>query len=147
MPQKDPRIDAFIAKSADFAKPILTHLRKLIHAECPDVVETIKWGMPFFEYKGQLCHLAAFKAHCSFGFWKGQLLFGRKPGGADDEGMGHFGKLTKVSDLPSDKVLMGYIKKAVALNDAGIKKPTPRPAVPKDLVVPGYFKASLAKNK
>src|SRR5262245_28718851 len=108
MPKKDPRIDASIAQSGDFAKPILTHLRKLIHTACPDVTETIKWGMPFFEYKGQLCNMAAFKAHCSFGFWKGELLFGRKPGGAEDEGMGYFGKLTKLSDLPADKVLIGY---------------------------------------
>src|SRR6266705_559548 len=123
MAAKDPRIDAYIAKSADFAKPILSHLRKLVHAACPGVQETIKWGMPHFDYKGIMCGMAAFKQHCSFGFWKGRLIFGKAPGGARDEGMGYAGRITKLSDLPADKVLLGYIRKAAALNDAGIKAP------------------------
>lgn len=148
MPRKDTRIDAYIAKAADFAQPILKHIRKVVHAACPEVVETVKWGMPFFEYKGALCSMAAFKEHCSFGFWKDELILGRKPGGRDGEGMGHFGRLTKISDLPPNKTLIGYIKKAVELNETGVKKPVPRRlAVKKELVVPDYFTAVLAKNK
>ena len=79
MARKDPRIDKYIAGSAEFAQPILSHLRKLIHTGCPEVEETLKWGMPSFLYKGILCGVAAFKAHCSFGFWKHDLLFGHDP--------------------------------------------------------------------
>ena len=148
MPTKDPRIDAYIAKSGDFAKPILKHIRKLVHAACPDVEETMKWSFPHFDHKGMLCSMAAFKQHCSFGFWKGELILGKGPGGADGEGMGHFGRLTSLADLPSDKALLGYIRKAVELNEAGVKKPAPpRPKVRKELVVPDYFTAVLKKNK
>ena len=69
-----PRIDAYIAKSADFARPILTRLRGLVHQACPQIEETIKWGFPHFEYKGIVASMAAFKQHASFGFWKGTLL-------------------------------------------------------------------------
>ncbi len=146
MPNKDPRIDAYIAKAAEFARPILKHLRKVIHAGCPQVEETIKWGMPHFDYKGPLCGMAAFKQHCSFGFWKSELIVGASEKGA--EAMGQFGRITSLADLPSEKVLAGHLRKAVELNEAGIRKPsTPRSKVKKDLVVPDYFKAALKKNK
>src|ERR1700741_5134526 len=74
MATKDPRVDAYIAKSADFAKPILKHLRKIVHAGCPEAVEIIKWSMPHFDYKGVMCGMGAFKEHCSFGFWKEALI-------------------------------------------------------------------------
>ena len=75
MPETDPRIDAYIEKKADFAKPILKHLRQLVHKACPDVQETIKWSMPFFDYKGNtLCAISAFKEHCGFMFWKSKLM-------------------------------------------------------------------------
>ncbi|MSU58246.1 MAG: hypothetical protein EXS35_08705 [Pedosphaera sp.] len=145
---EDPRVDAYIAKAADFAKPILKHLRQLVHAGCPGVVETMKWGMPHFDHKGILCGMAAFKAHSSFGFWKGELILGRHQGGADGEGMGHFGKITSLADLPDDKTLLGCIRRAVALNDAGVMKPgRPRSQVKPNLVVPAYFTAALKKNK
>lgn len=75
MGTKDPRVDQYIKKSADFAKPILTLFRELVHQACPDVVETIKWGMPAFDYKGLMCGMAAFKQHCAIGFWKASILF------------------------------------------------------------------------
>ena len=146
MPKEDPRVDAYIAKAADFAQPILKHLRKVVHTACPDVQETLKWSMPHFDYKGMLCGMAAFKQHCTFGFWKGELIFGNRK--QEEEAMGHFGRLTNLSDLPSDRVLVGYVKKAVELNDAGIKKEkSPRPKVRKELAVPDYFIAALKKNK
>ncbi|MGB5013263.1 MAG: DUF1801 domain-containing protein [Pyrinomonadaceae bacterium] len=74
MPTIDPRIDAYIEKSQEFAKPVLTHLRELVHETCPDVTETLKWSMPSFEYKGILCGFASFKQHCTFGFWKQTLM-------------------------------------------------------------------------
>ena len=146
MPKKDPRVDAYIARAADFAQPILKHIRRLVHAACPEVVETMKWSFPHFEHKGVLCSMAAFQQHCSFGFWKGDLIFGKRQN--QDEAMGQFGRLTAISDLPSDKILTGYINKAARLNEAGIKKPAPvRPKIRKELVVPDYFNAALKRNK
>src|SRR5579862_2506237 len=114
MGKKDARVDAYIGKSAGFARPILNHLRKTVHAACPDAEETIKWGMPFFMHRGMLCMMAAFKAHCLFGIVKGKLVFGE----GERDGMGHLGKIASLKDLPSDKILAGYIKKAAALNEA-----------------------------
>jgi uncharacterized protein YdeI (YjbR/CyaY-like superfamily) len=140
----DPRIDAYIAKSADFAKPILKHLRGLVHEACPEVEETLKWRFPNFMHKGMLCSMAAFKEHCAFGFWKRELLFGKdRPAG-----MGQFGRIINVSNLPKDKVLLGFIKEAVRLNEAGIKKPArPTSKARKEVGVPDYFKAALKKSK
>jgi len=149
MPKKDPRVDAYIAKSADFAKPILKRLRKLIHSACPEVVEKLKWSMPSFEYKGILCGFAAFKHHATFGFWKGDLMFSgdKFVQKRASEAMGHFGRLTKLSDLPSDKLLLSYIKEAMRLNDEGIKKAAkPQPKVKPVLVVPPELLAALKKN-
>ena len=87
MGRKDPRVDAYIAKSADFAKPILRHLREIVHKACPEVEETVKWSFPHFMYKGMLCSMASFKNHCAFGFWKGTLIVPEKP-----EAMGQFGQ-------------------------------------------------------
>ncbi len=118
MPKTDPRVDQYIAKSADFAKPILLHLRKIVHAACPDVEETMKWSFPHFDYRGEMmCAMAAFKEHCSFGFWKASLVLDE----TTDDAMGHFGKIRSVKDLPSARELTKYIKKAAKLNDEGIK--------------------------
>ena len=147
MPTLDPRVDAYIAKSADFAQPILTHLREVIHATCPDVEETMKWSFPHFQYKGMMCSMASFKAHCAFNFWKGELLLAA----ADDKGqeaMGQFGRIASVKDLPSKKALTAYIKKAMALNDDGTKVPSrEKPATPRALTVPDYFLAALGENE
>ena len=143
MPTLDPRIDEYIANSADFAQPILRHLRQVVHDACPEVEEAIKWSMPFFLYHGMLCNMASFKAHCAFGFWKGELLVA--PG--DDKGreaMGQFGRIASVKDLPSKKALAGYIKKAMALNAEGVKAPSrAKPKVARELLVPDYLVAAL----
>lgn len=149
----DPRIDAYIEKSADFARPILIHLRQLIHAACPDVVETWKWSFPNFDYKGStMCNMAAFKAHCSFGFWKAAIL--PDPDGiltvTDREAMGHLGKITSLKDLPKDAVLKKYIKAAMKLNDEGIKVAPRKTASDKEkaeLKTPADFAALLKTNK
>jgi len=147
MPKKDPRVDAYIAKAAPFAQPILKHLRKLVHAECPDVEETLKWSMPSFLYKGILCGMAAFKEHCTFGFWKHDLVVGDQGAPRAEEAMGTFGRITKLSDLPNDKVLLGYIRKAVELNDAGIKKPAPPKKPREELKIPSSLMLALKANK
>jgi uncharacterized protein YdeI (YjbR/CyaY-like superfamily) len=148
MSQNDRRVDAYITKSADFAKPILKHLRRIVHAAAPDVQETMKWGFPHFMHKGILCGMGAFKEHCTFGFWKSALVFDGKHKSNPGEGMGQFGRITAVSDLPKESVLAGYVRNAVRLNDDGIKTPArPKPRVKKELVVPDYLTAVLKKNQ
>ena len=150
MAKKDPRIDAYIGKSAEFARPILKHLRKVVHIGCPEVEETVKWGMPSFMHKGILCGIAAFKEHCVFGFWKHKLLFGDNPAAQQraEEAMGSFGRLTTLTDLPSEAELLRLVKEAVRLNEQGVKSPPKhKPKRKQELVVPEYLTAALKKNK
>jgi uncharacterized protein YdeI (YjbR/CyaY-like superfamily) len=150
MATKDKRTDAYIAKSADFAKPILCHLRELVHKACPDVEEKMKWSFPHFDYKGMMCSVAAFKEHCAFGFWKASLMKdATKFMRVGETGMGQLGKIKSLDDLPSDRVLLSYIKEAVKLNDAGTKLPARKqtPAGKKDLRVPEDLKKALSKSK
>jgi uncharacterized protein YdeI (YjbR/CyaY-like superfamily) len=141
MGKRDSRVDSYIAKSADFAKPILQHIREIVHRGCPEVEETIKWGMPHFDYKGMLCGMAAFKAHCALGFWKNKLVLERNP-----EAMGHFGRITRLSDLPADRVLLGYVREAARLNEAGVKAPRKAREPKKALATPADLGAALRKN-
>lgn len=146
MGTRDPRVDAYIANSADFARPILAHLREVVHSACPDVEETMKWSFPHFMYGGMLCSMASFKEHCAFGFWKGALVLGDD--GASEGAMGQFGRITAVSDLPSKRALSGYIKKAMALNADGVKAPTrKKPAAKRELAVPDDLARALRKNR
>jgi uncharacterized protein YdeI (YjbR/CyaY-like superfamily) len=146
MATKDPRVDAYIAKSAAFAKPILKHLRKIVHTGCPKVGETIKWQHPHFDYKGVMCGMAAFNRHCAFGFWKEKLILDRDTA-AEKTAMGSFGCIKSLADLPSEKTLIQYVKKAAALNEAGIKAPgRTQPKKREPLEIPAYFSAALKKN-
>jgi uncharacterized protein YdeI (YjbR/CyaY-like superfamily) len=146
MPNKDPRVDAYIEKSADFAKPILTHLRKLVHKASPKISETVKWGMPAFEYKGIVCGIAAFKEHCTFGFWKHSLL-DYNGFSTEKTAMGSFGRIASNKDLPSDDTIIKLVQQAVELNEKGVKVAKPKPVAKKELVVPDYLTAALKKNK
>jgi len=131
MSTKDPRVDAYIAKSAPFARPILAHLRAVVHAAAPSIHEEIKWGMPSFCHNGRIvCGMAAFKAHATFGFWRGALVLGR---GGGQGAMGIYGRLTSVADLPSKRELVASIRKAVALADGAIAAPKRARRAPKAL--------------
>jgi uncharacterized protein YdeI (YjbR/CyaY-like superfamily) len=141
MGKRDPRHDVYIAPPPPPPKPILKHLREVVHKGCPDVEETIKWSMPHFDYKGPLAGMAAFKAHCAFGFWKGSLIV---PG--SKEAMGQFGCITKLSDLPKDSVLVGYVRKAAKLNEAGVKIPRPVKHEKKEIRMPADLAAALKRN-
>ena len=151
MLKKIKAIDAYIAKKADFAKPILNHIRELVHKTCPDVEEKMKWGMPFFDYKGEmLCHIASFKQHAVMGFWKAALMKDAVllENAKAETAMGHLGKITSLKDLPSDKKITAWVKEAMVLNDKGFKLPSKaKTADKKELVVPDYFTKALAKNK
>jgi len=122
----DPRIDAYIARQADFARPILEHLRRVVHEAAPEVEEAIKWSMPHFTYKGRLfAGMAAFKAHATFGLWQANAVLGET--GSEREAMGQFGRLTSVADLPSEEELKDIIRRAAAQAEQG---PAPRPKKP-----------------
>jgi uncharacterized protein YdeI (YjbR/CyaY-like superfamily) len=149
-PATDPRVDAYIARAAPFAQPILQHLRALVHEACPTATETMKWSMPHFEHAGKiLCGMAAFKAHCTFGFWHKGMEKVVKTNGAAEQAMGTFGRITSLKDLPADKTMIGYVRAAVKLNESGAPG-RPRPAATgpkKDLPVPEDLAAALKKSK
>ena len=142
----DPFVDAYIDKANDFAKPILKHIRKVVHETCPDFVESKKWSFPHFGYKGEMmCSMAAFKEHCAFNFWK-QSLLDETAFPEEKTAMGSFGRITSLDDLPNEKTLKKLIKDAMKLNDAGIKvKKSVAPK--KELVVPDVLLEALAKNE
>lgn len=148
----DRKIDEYIAKSEDFAKPILEHWRQLVHDTCPDVTEAIKWGIPHFDYKGDfMCVMASYKNHCSFTFLKAVLMSDpRLKDGAELKPVQRFlGKVTKLSELPADKEFIKMIKEAMVLNEKGMKvAAVPKADKPlKVLEMPDYFSKELAKNK
>jgi len=149
MGKRDKRIDAAIAKSQPFAQPILTHLRELIHETCPDVVETIKWGMPHFDYKGIMCGMGSFKQHAVMGFWKASLMKDKKlmENAASEISMGHLGKLTSMADLPPDRVIKAYIKEAMELNEMGAKIERTKPVRNRKVTVPAPLKKAIERNK
>jgi uncharacterized protein YdeI (YjbR/CyaY-like superfamily) len=157
MPTKttNPKVDAYIQKARPFAQPILAHIRKVVHTACPGVEETIKWSMPFFEYKGAiLCNMSAFKEHCSFGFWGKEMGAVLKDSSALQDGaMGSLGRINSVDTLPSEKQLLAWVRQAAASIDNGthispiaarnkvVKAPKPA------LKTPPEFTRALSKNK
>jgi len=149
MKQYDERVDIFIGKAPAFAQPILQHIRQVVHEASPLIVENIKWSCPFFEYKGIVCMMNAFKEHCSFGFWDSSSLIdphGVIHRGNEKESAGNFGRITKLSDLPGDEILKDFILQLMALNEKGqkvvVKKPTIAP--PKTAIIaPDYFIEAL----
>jgi uncharacterized protein YdeI (YjbR/CyaY-like superfamily) len=145
---RDDRVDAYLAKSPEYARPILMHLREVVHSACPEVEETMKWSRPHFLYKGMLCGMSAFKEHCAFGFWKSSLIV-EKGASKDEPSMGQFGRIARLSDLPPDKVLIGYIHEAMRLNDQNIPSPTrmtPKSKTPRELIVPEDLAKALDGN-
>ncbi|HKI96595.1 MAG TPA: DUF1801 domain-containing protein [Gemmatimonadales bacterium] len=132
MASRDPRLDAYVAKAAPFAQPILHRLRTLIPRACPDAQETLRWGHPSWTYRGTiLCGVAAFKQHLNFGFWNRDAAKAavRLTGGADVPG-----RLTADRGLPSDAVVIRWVKEAVRRIDAGtpsrpIRRPVKKRAV------------------
>lgn len=150
MSKKDARVDVYINKSADFAKPVLDHIRRLVHKACPDVEETIKWGFPHFEYKGVICSMAAFKQHCAFGFWKASLMSDPNKiiNPVGKSAMGDLGKITSLKDLPSDKIMLAYLQEAVKLNEEGVQLQKKVNKISKrEITPPNDFLKALKKNK
>lgn len=143
---RNAKVDAYIAKAEPFARPILLEIREAVHEGCPEVEEELKWGHPSFMYKGILCGMAAFKQHCTFGFWKASAL-DAATGNKKDEAWGQFGRLTRIDDLPGRKAVVGLVKKAAALHDSGVKAPRMKTAPKQPIKEPAYFTAALRKNR
>jgi uncharacterized protein YdeI (YjbR/CyaY-like superfamily) len=149
---QDARVDAYIEKTAPFAQPVLKRLRKLMHEACPEVVESVKWGMPFFLHHDVILgNMAGFKQHCTFGFWGPEM----KAVLADDgmissDAMGSLGRITGLKDLPADKVVLGYFRQAASFVESGQRTKSidrPRKAVKPDIEVPAELAVALKKNK
>lgn len=137
----DPRVDAYIAAKEAFARPILEELRARVHAACPEVGETIKWGAPFFTVAGTpIANMAAFKAHVAFGFWRGEEVTGAAPAA---EAMGAFGRITSLDDLPDRDAFAAFVVKAAALAASGTAKPRPLKHSRPPLDMPPDFAAAL----
>jgi len=148
-PKHNPKVDAYAEKAEDFAKPVFAHLRALIHATCPEVIEEVKWGIPHFDYKGDMmCIFAAYKKHCSFTFYKDALMSdARLKANADIPAAKRFmGKLTNVADLPPDRELKSWIEESMALNEQGLKLPVRESKTPKEVGMPAAFAEKLQAN-
>lgn len=144
MGTRDPRVDAYIARSAPFARPILEHIRSVMHEACPEVEETMKWSMPHFMYHGMLGGMSAFKAHCAFGFWKGTLIVPEQ----EEAAMGQFGRIESIKDLPPRRKFVGYVKKAMKLNEEGVAAPRAARSRPKKpLPMPSDLAKALGRNR
>ncbi|HMS34835.1 MAG TPA: YdeI/OmpD-associated family protein [Ignavibacteria bacterium] len=147
---KSKEINSYIKKSAEFSKPILEHLRQLVHDTCPEAQEKMKWSFPHFDYRGKMmCSMAAFKQHCAFGFWKAKLMVNSQKLFAKygKTAMGNLGKICSLKDLPPDKILRASIKEAMKLNEEGVKVIKPKSAHKGEIKVPEYLLSELKKNK
>jgi uncharacterized protein YdhG (YjbR/CyaY superfamily) len=142
--KKDPRVDAYVASANSFARPILKKLRAWMHKHCPDCVETIKWSAPHFEYKDKMYGgMSAFKEHCAFGFWHPMM----RRNDNSLEGMGSFGKIRSLADLPPEGHFATMAQEAMKLTDENVKPPAKPKKKRETLVVPADLKAALAKSK
>lgn len=143
MSTRDKRIDAYIARSAEFAKPILIHLRAAMHAAVPAVEETLKWGSPSYTHHGILGITPAFKQHCALVLWRASLIVGKaKSRGA----RGHFRRITSLKDLPSKAVLIGLIQQAAKLNEEGVRPKAKAKSAKKAHPTPADLAAGLKKS-
>lgn len=140
------QFDAYIAKSPDWAQPILTRLREIVHEACPDVDEEFKWSAPTFMHHGIMCGMVAFKEYVTFHFWKGELVTGTALGANGEGTAAQFGRLTTLKEVPPKKTLVPLIKKAMKLNEDGVKVDRPKKKRP-TLAMPDYFMAAIQKNK
>jgi uncharacterized protein YdeI (YjbR/CyaY-like superfamily) len=141
-------VDTFVANAEAFAKPIIMHWRRLVHENCPEVVETIKWGIPHFDYKNDnMCVIASYKNHCSFTFLKAELMSDlRLLASKDLKPVQRFlGKVTKPGELPPDEEFIAMLKEAMLLNEKGVKIKREKAAAdkPQILEIPDYLLAAL----
>lgn len=148
MSKQNILVDQYIENAKPFAKPVLSHLRHLVHEVCTEVEEQIKWNFPHFVYKGEiLCSMAAFKEHCVFGFWKASLMSEKMlmQHAREEKAMGHLGRISSLNDLPDDNALKSWIAEAMWLNENEIKvrKVSKKTG---DIIIPDYLVDFLKNN-
>jgi len=136
----DPRIDAYIEQAQPFARPILEHLREVVHCALPQADETIKWSMPHFTLNGKnVAGMAAFKAHAAF------VIHGEgRQGPVDDSAMGQLGRLVTLADLPSDASLSRTLSQAADRITKGVKTARPKSVFKPEIPIPNDFATALA---
>jgi uncharacterized protein YdeI (YjbR/CyaY-like superfamily) len=134
-------VDAYIDRAEPFARPILRHLRDVVHSASPDIEEAIKWGFPNFVKDGIVCHMAAFKEHCAFGFWKGEVIVERDP--SREQAMGQFGRIQSLEDLPPRETIIAYVQEAVRLNEEGVKVPRSKAGPAREAPLHESFRRAL----
>jgi len=147
MGARSEKVDAYIARQADFARPILQRLREQFHRACPDIEETIKWGVPYFVKGGLVGGTAGFKRHVTLGFWKQKVM--QDPHGLFGPGSGSTMsalKFSSLDELPPDGVICEYIREAVRLNEAGVKVPVPKRRARDKLDTPPVLAKALRAN-
>ncbi len=140
--KKDLAVDKYIKDAAVFAKPILSHLRKVVREACPQAQEEIKWRQPFYTYNGKIvCGMGTFKAHCKFWIWNWPTISKSKTQKTKDamKGLLH---IYKVSDLPNVKLIQSLLKESLELRQPGAKpikrkplKKKPPVKTPSDLML------------
>lgn len=149
MEKYSPKVDEYIDKSQDFAKPVLNYIREVVHEFCPDVEEAIKWKFPTFMYKEKiLCSMVSFKHYCSMGFWLHNEIKTLREIETEVEKTNMFslGKITKIEDLPSKPQLKKIILEAMELTDLGVKLKKAAPSK-MEAEIPEYFQEALNKNE
>ncbi|KQT22100.1 hypothetical protein ASG31_01805 [Chryseobacterium sp. Leaf404] len=149
MEKYSPLVDDYIEKAPDFSKPVLNHIREVVHECYPEIEEAIKWKFPTFMYKGKiLCSMVSFRQYCSMGFWLHDSMKTLKNLDTDVEKTNMFslGKITGLKDVPSKPQLKKIILEAMELTDMGVKL---RKAAPSknEITVPEYFQNVLNQNK
>lgn len=140
---EDARVDEYVERAAEFARPILLHLRLLVHQACPEIDETIKWSRPFFVHRGTIiANMAAFKRHCSFGLWGP----GMTPLSTDGAG-GSLARIESLAGLPEDAAIVAMVRDAIKrVGNTGAAATKGRvKAVSEDIAVPQDLALALAE--
>lgn len=147
---QNEKVSQYIEKQNELAKPILEYLRNFMHSCGLELQEEVKWGMPFFMYKGKvLCNIAGFKQHCAFGFWNAFLMeeaFDLLQTGKEKTAMGNLGKITTIEDLPAPDLFKALVLKSAALIDEGKPVVQKRVTEKKELQMPDILKIELEKE-
>ncbi len=121
-------IDNRILELADWRGQTLAHVRKLIHAADPEILEEWKWrGVPTFSHAGIVCTGETYKAVVKLTFAKGASL----PDPASLFNSSLDGNVRRAIDIRegekiNETAFKTLIRAAIALNLETKAKPRPR---------------------
>jgi hypothetical protein len=114
------RIDARIQSLSDWRGPLLAHLRQVILAADPGIVEEWKWNTPVWSCQGIVCTGESYKKAVKLTFAHGAAL----PDPARVFNASLEGKVRRAVDFAEgavvdDDALTALVRAAVAFNKAG----------------------------